>query len=93
MQLAVDYLDNDNEELNMFKIKIRWCELFVGIVLLLGGVICILIPATKLESRFLVTIILGITLVMLGGAFIWKTTVNLKGHSKFKGSYTVSDKQ
>ena len=52
--------------------------MFVGIVLLLGGVICILIPAAKLEGRFLVTIILGITMVMLGTTVIWKTTEGMR---------------
>lgn len=52
--------------------------MFIGVMLLLGGVICILIPATKLEGRFLVTIIFGITGVMLGTIFIWKATEDLR---------------
>jgi len=60
------------------KLKMGWGEVFIGVILLLGGVICILIPATKLEGRFLVTIILGITLVILGTAFIWAATKGLR---------------
>lgn len=62
----------------MLKLKIGWGEMFIGVMLLLGGVICILIPATKLEGRFLVTIIFGITGVMLGTIFIWKATEDLR---------------
>jgi len=60
------------------KLKMGWGEVFIGVMLLLGGVICILIPAAKLEGRFLVVIILGITGVMLGTTFIWKATEGLR---------------
>lgn len=63
----------------MLKLKIiGWGEVFIGVMLLLGGAICVLIPATKLEGRFLVTIIFGITGVMLGTTFIWKATEGLR---------------
>jgi uncharacterized membrane protein HdeD (DUF308 family) len=63
----------------MAKIKTRWCELFLGAVFLLGGIISILVPAMELESRSLVTVMLGITFLLLGSSFIWKRTKDIKG--------------
>jgi len=47
-------------------------KVFLGVMFLLGGCICILMSV--MIAHFFVNIILGITLVMLGTAFIWQAT-------------------
>jgi uncharacterized membrane protein HdeD (DUF308 family) len=48
-------------------------KIFLGIVILLGGVICILVPAATLQDRSLIFFVLmGIPLVMFGATYIWE---------------------
>lgn len=50
-------------------------QLFLGVLFLLGGVICILVPASTLRDRSLIaTIVFGITSVMLGTYYFWSAT-------------------
>jgi len=66
----------------MLKLKTGWGEMFIGVIQLSGGVLCILIPAAKLEGGSLVTIILGITLVILGDTYICKAMEGLRGRRR-----------
>ena len=55
------------------KPKIDGKKLFLGILTLLGGVICILVPASTLQDRSLISYtIIGISLVMFGSTYIWE---------------------
>ena len=54
-------------------------KIFVGAVMLLGGVICILVPASTLQDRSLFSFVLmGIPLVILGSTYIWEAIEGLK---------------
>ena len=46
-------------------------KIFLGIMMVLGGILSILIPASSLKMDSLSSIILGITLVMLGDSYVW----------------------
>ena len=59
-------------------------KVFLGVMFLLGGIISILIPASKLEGSSIATIIMGITFVMLGDTFIWEAIKDFRERKKEK---------
>jgi hypothetical protein len=59
-------------------------KVFLGVILLLGGIISILIPAWKLEGSSTATIIMGVTFVMLGDSFLWEAIRDLRERKKEK---------
>ncbi|MBE3117003.1 hypothetical protein IMZ68_07340 [Candidatus Bathyarchaeota archaeon] len=59
--------------------QIKGKKLFLGIVILFGGVICILVPASTLRDRSLIAFVLmGIPLVMSGAIDIWESIEGLR---------------
>ena len=48
------------------------CKVFIGVVLLLGGVVYIIIPAKEFYGDSISYILLGTSLIVLGSFFIWK---------------------
>jgi uncharacterized membrane protein HdeD (DUF308 family) len=60
-------------------------KLFLGITGLLGGVICILVPASTLQDHSLIAFVLmGIPLVMFGAIDIWESIEGLRERKKAK---------
>jgi uncharacterized membrane protein HdeD (DUF308 family) len=58
-------------------------KLFLGIMHLVGGLICILVPALSLKKRSDISlIVLGITLVMLGTSYVWLATESRRQKKK-----------
>lgn len=55
----------------MLRMNRRWCEGFLRIIFMAGGIICILIPAAELHGDSLSIIVLGITLIILGSGNIF----------------------
>lgn len=66
------------------KPDIEWKRLFLAIVLTAGGIITIVIPASKLDGKSLATIISGIPLVMLGESFFWESMEDIRRARKEK---------
>ena len=61
------------------KSKDKGAKVFLGIVVLLGGVICILVPASTLQDRSLFYYtLMGISLVMFGSTSIWEAIEGFK---------------
>jgi hypothetical protein len=59
-------------------------KVFLGIIFLLGGVISILVPASKLDGSSIATIIMGIIFVMLGDMYFWEAIEGLRKRKKEK---------
>jgi Tfp pilus assembly protein PilO len=59
-------------------------RLFLAIILTLGGVITILVPASKLDGRSIVGILSGVTFVVLGYSFLWESMEGLRERKKAK---------
>lgn len=60
-------------------------KLFLGIVGLLGGIICILVPSSTLQDRSLISyVLLGISLVIFGSIDIWEAIEGLRKRRKEK---------
>jgi|GEM_PF-3366178 uncharacterized membrane protein HdeD (DUF308 family) len=73
------------------KSQIKGKELFLGIVSLLGGVICILVPASTLRDRSLIAFVLmGIPFVMFGAIDIWES---IEGFRKREGQENKDTKE
>ena len=53
-------------------------KMFLGIIFLLGGIISILVPSSKLEGSSIATIIMGIIFVMLGDMYFWEAIKGLR---------------
>lgn len=64
------------------KPDIEWKRLFLGIIFTLGGVIAILVPASKLDGQSISKIIAGIPLVMLGEYFFWESMEEIRKAKK-----------
>ena len=61
------------------KSKNEGAKVFLGIVTLLGGVICILVPASTLQDRSLFYYtLMGISLVVFGSMSIWEAIESFK---------------
>ena len=60
------------------KSEIDGKRLFLAIVLTLGGVITILVPASNLDGKSMATIISGIPLIMLGEFFFWESMEDIR---------------
>lgn len=60
------------------KSEIDGKRLFLAIVLTLGGVITILVPASNLDGKSMATIISGIPLIMLGESFFWESMEDIR---------------
>ncbi len=57
----------------------QWgARLFLAIIFTLGGVISILVPASRLDTHSIVMIILGITLVMNGACFFMESMEGIR---------------
>ncbi|MFH1370648.1 MAG: hypothetical protein ABII09_05110 [Planctomycetota bacterium] len=58
-------------------------KIFLGVLSLLGGVICILVPASTLQDRSLFSFVLmGIPLVILGSTYIWEAIEGLRAKKR-----------
>jgi hypothetical protein len=66
------------------KPDIEWKRLFLAIVLTVGGIITIVIPASELDGKSIATIISGIPLVMLGESFFWESMEDIRRARKEK---------
>ncbi len=65
------------------KPKNEWgAKLFLAIIQTLGGVITILVPASSLDRRSIIMIILGISLVMNGACFLMESMEDLRKAKK-----------
>ena len=65
--------------MSKIKLQIDWKRMFIGIVLLTGGLLWIFVPVTMLQnSSLVINIVLAITLVLLGTSFIWSATEGLR---------------
>ncbi len=81
--MVADYLER-NFDMPDMKPDIEWKRLFLSIILTLGGVITILVPALKLDGRSIATILSGVPLVMLGSSFFWESMEGLRERKKAK---------
>jgi uncharacterized membrane protein HdeD (DUF308 family) len=53
-------------------------KVYLGIVFLLGGGCCILIPAITLPRSDITMILMGISFIMLGDSYIWSAIEGLR---------------
>jgi uncharacterized membrane protein HdeD (DUF308 family) len=62
---------------------IDWKKLFLGVLLLAGGLICFFTPSKNTQFRTLIiTLILSVTLAPLGASFIWSALTQNKEKNK-----------
>jgi hypothetical protein len=73
------------------QVRVEWKRVAIASVLMVGGGVFILVPATSLPGRSVICIVMGASLIMLGTVWFWEAACAVRGSRKYKSEGTKAD--